>query len=294
MIRSMTSFARAEASDAKAVVAVEARSVNHRHLEIAIRLPRVLASFEMEARRLVQSRLERGRVDIAVQLSSTATTLLQHVRVDHGLARVWVGEARALGQELSLEDDVSLTWVLDRPGVARLEEAEVADPALAWPTLAQALNLALDGLVARRAAEGEALVAELRALHAELGATVVQIAERIPLAMARRTERLRERIRALLADATLDEGRLATEVAVWAERTDITEELVRLRAHLEQFALTLEKGGPVGRLFDFLIQELNREVNTVGAKADDLEVSQAVIAAKGVLEKLREQVQNLE
>ncbi len=112
--------------------------------------------------------------------------------------------------------------------------------------------------------------------------------------MARRTERLRERVRALLADATFDEGRIATEVALWAERTDITEELVRLRAHLEQFALTLEKGGPVGRLFDFLIQELNREVNTVGAKADDLEVSQAVIAAKGVLEKLREQVQNLE
>jgi uncharacterized protein (TIGR00255 family) len=294
MIRSMTGFARAEASDAKAVVAVEARSVNHRHLEIAIRLPRALASFEMDARRLVQSRLERGRVDIAVQLSSAATASLQQVRVDHGLARVWVGEARALGQELGLEDDVSLTWVLERPGVARLEEAEVADPTLAWPTLAQAVNTALDGLVARRAAEGEVLVAELRALHAELDATVAHVAERVPPAMARRTERLRERIRALLADATLDEGRIATEVAVWAERTDITEELVRLRAHLEQFVLTLDKGGPVGRLFDFLIQELNREVNTVGAKADDLELSQAVIAAKGVLEKMREQVQNLE
>jgi uncharacterized protein (TIGR00255 family) len=294
MIRSMTGFARAEASDAKAVVAVEARSVNHRHLEIAIRLPRVLASFEMDARRLVQSRLERGRVDVAVQLSPTVTASLQQVRVDHGLARVWVGEARALGQALSLEDDVSLTWVLERPGVARLEEAEVADPALVWPTLAQALNAAIDGLVARRAAEGEVLVAELRALHAELGATVAQITERVPAAMARRTERLRERIRALLADATLDEGRIATEVAVWAERTDITEELVRLRAHLEQFALTLDKGGPVGRWFDFLIQELNREVNTVGAKADDLELSQAVIASKGLLEKMREQVQNLE
>jgi uncharacterized protein (TIGR00255 family) len=294
MIRSMTGFARAEASDAKAVVCVEARSVNHRHLEIAIRLPRVLASFEMDARRLVQSRLERGRVDIAVQLSPTVTASLQQVRVDRGLARVWMGEARALGHELGLGEDVSLTWVLERPGVARLEEAEVADPALAWPTLAQALNAALDGLVARRAAEGEVLVAELRALHAELGATVAQIAERIPAAMARRTERLRERIRALLADATLDEGRIATEVAVWAERTDITEELVRLRAHLDQFALILDKGGPVGRLFDFLIQELNREVNTVGAKADDLELSQAVIAAKGVLEKMREQVQNLE
>lgn len=294
MIRSMTGFARAEASDANAVVAVEARSVNHRHLEIAIRLPRVLATFEMDARRLLQSRLERGRVDVTVQLSTIAGASLQQVRVDHALARAWVGEARDLGKELGLDDDVSLTWVLDRPGVARLEEAEAADPSLAWPTLAQALAAALDGLVARRAAEGEVLVAELRALHAELCATVAQIAERVPAATTRRTERLRERIRALLADATLDENRVATEVAMWAERTDITEELVRLRAHLEQFALTLDKGGPVGRLFDFIIQELNREVNTVGAKADDLELSQAVIAAKGVLEKMREQVQNLE
>lgn len=296
MMRSMTGFARAEASDAKSVVAVEARSVNHRHLEIAIRLPRVLATFEMDARRLVQSRLERGRIDIAVQLSPIAGASLQQVRVDPALAHLWLGEARALGKELGLDDDVSLTWVLDRPGVARLEEGEPADsqPSLAWPTLAQALNATLDSLVARRAAEGELLVAELRALHLELGAMVEQIGERVPTAMTRRTERLRERIRALLGDATLDEGRIATEIAVWAERTDITEELVRLRAHLEQFALTLDKGGSVGRLFDFIIQELNREVNTVGAKADDLELSQAVIAAKGVLEKMREQVQNLE
>src|SRR5262245_43570825 len=294
MIRSMTGFARAEASDARSIVAIEARSVNHRHLEIVFRLPRILVSLEMEARRLVQSRLDRGRVDIAVQLSSTVTTSLQQVRVDHGLARVGVGEARALGLELGLDDDVRLTWVLDRPGVARLEEAEVAEPTLAWPIVAQALNAVIDGLVARRAAEGEVLVAELRALHAELGAMVAHIAERVPSAMARRTERLRERIRTLLDDATLDEGRIATEVAVWAERTDITEELVRLRAHLDQFTLTLDKGGPVGRSFDFLIQELNREVNTVGAKADDLEVSQTVLAAKGVLEKMREQVQNLE
>jgi uncharacterized protein (TIGR00255 family) len=294
MIRSMTGFARAEASDTKAVVAVEARSVNHRHLDIAIRLPRMLAGFEMDARRLVQSRLERGRVDISVQLSPIAGISLQHVHVDHTLARVWLSEARVLGNELGLDGEVGLAWILERPGVARLEEAEAVEPTLAWPTLAQALNATLDGLVARRTAEGEVLAAELRALHADLGATVAQIAERVPTAMARRTERLRERIRILVGDATLDEGRIATEVAVWAERTDITEELVRLRAHLEQFVLTLDKGGPVGRPLDFLIQELNREVNTVGAKADDLELSQAVLTAKGVLERMREQAQNLE
>jgi uncharacterized protein (TIGR00255 family) len=160
--------------------------------------------------------------------------------------------------------------------------------------VAQALGAALDGLVERRAVEGAALARELRALHAVLTDTVAQVAARLPAALARRTERLRDRMRTLLADTLIDESRLATEVAVWAERTDISEELARLRAHLDQFALTLDKGGPVGRLFDFLIQEMNREINTVAAKADDLELSQCAIAAKGALEKMREQVQNLE
>jgi uncharacterized protein (TIGR00255 family) len=293
MIRSMTGFGRAEASDARLVVSVEARSVNHRHLEVAIRLPRALNSLEMDARRLVQSRLERGRVDLSVQLGPVPGAPTQQIRVDHGLARAWVEEARGLREALGLEGGVGLTWILERPGVARVEEVD-AEPAPVWPTLEQALGKALDALVARRTAEGAALAAELRALHATLMATVEQVAERLPAALARRTERLRERMRALLSDALLDEGRLAMEVAVWAERTDISEELARLRAHLDQFALTLDKGGAVGRLFDFLIQEMNREVNTVASKADDLDLSQAAIAAKGVLEKMREQVQNLE
>jgi uncharacterized protein (TIGR00255 family) len=293
MIRSMTGFGRAEASDPRLVVGVEARSVNHRHLEIAIRLPRALSSLEMDARRLVQSRLERGRVDVSVQLAPVPGAPLQQIRVDHALARAWVSEARDLREALGLASDVTLTWILERPGVVRVEEVDAEAPP-AWPTVAQALSDALDDLVGRRAAEGEALAAELRALHAGLVSTVAQVAERLPIALARRTERLRERMRVLLGDTLVDEGRLAMEVAVWAERTDIGEELARLRAHLDQFLLTLDKGGPVGRPFDFLIQEMNREVNTVAAKADDLDLSQAAIAAKGVLEKMREQVQNLE
>jgi uncharacterized protein (TIGR00255 family) len=293
MIRSMTGFGRAEASDIKLVVSVEARSVNHRHLDIALRLPRALASLEPDARRLVQSRLERGRVDVSVQFSAAAGGALQQIRLDPALARAWVDEARALGEALGLTNDVSLAWVLERPGVIRVEDVD-AESAPAWPTLRQALSGALDQLVARREMEGEALAAELRALHASLGATAEQMTARLPAALARRTDRLRERMRALLGDIAVDETRLATEVAVWAERTDLSEELARLRAHLDQFLSTLDKGGPVGRLFDFLIQEMNREINTVAAKADDLDLSQAAIAAKGILEKMREQVQNLE
>jgi uncharacterized protein (TIGR00255 family) len=294
MIRSMTGFGRAEVESRALVIAIEVRSVNHRHLDIALRLPRSLAGFEMEARRLVQSRLERGRVEIAVQATPATGQASQQIRVDQALARTYAAEARLLGDTLGVAGDVSLTWLLERPGVVKVEEAAVPDEASLWRLLAEALSLALEELVARRSAEGAMLAGELRGLHASLGATVEQIAVRLPAAAARRLERFQERFRALLGEVAVDESRILTEMAVWAERTDITEELARLRAHLEQFALVLEKGGAVGRLFDFLLQELNREVNTVASKADDLDLSQAAIAAKGILEKMREQVQNLE
>src|SRR5205809_302960 len=215
MVRSMTGFGRAEASGESIAVTVEARSVNHRHLDVALRLPRAFAPPERAAR----------------------------------------------------------------------------PP---WPLLAEALGRALDELVARRTAEGDRLADALRTLHAELTAAVAAVAARAPVTAARREERLRERLRVLLAETAIDEARIVTEAAIWADKSDVTEELARLRAHLAEFTLLLDKGGPVGRPLDFLLQELNREVNTVASKADDLEMSQAALAAKGVLEKIREQVQNLE
>lgn len=294
MIRSMTGFGRAEIGSETFTLVVEIRSVNHRHLEIALRLPSALASLELEARRLIQSRLERGRVDAVVQLVPAAGQTSDEVRVDSALARRYLEQARALGRELGLGDDVTLGWLLQRPGVLEVEEAPPPDISAVWPTLAAALAVALDALVARRTAEGAVLTTELRGLAAQLGLETDTMAVRAPVAAARRGERLRERLRSLLGDAPLDETRIITEVAVWAQKTDVTEELARLRAHLDELGLMLDKGGPVGRQLDFLIQELNREVNTVAAKADDLELSQAALAAKGVLEKVREQVQNLE
>jgi uncharacterized protein (TIGR00255 family) len=214
--------------------------------------------------------------------------------VDPALAAEYVARARELAASLGVPGEVTLGWLLERPGVVRLEDAEAPTEEAAWPALAQAVGGALDELVARRAAEGQALAAELGKLGAELRVHVDVVAARTPAAVQRHQERLRERIRALLGGAAVDEGRVLTEVAVWAEKTDVQEELTRLRAHLEQLGLVLERGGAVGRALDFLMQELNREVNTIASKADDLEVSQAALAAKGVIEKMREQVQNLE
>jgi uncharacterized protein (TIGR00255 family) len=164
----------------------------------------------------------------------------------------------------------------------------------AWPLLEKALGGALALMVERRETEGAALAKELATLEDALAGHVETVARRAPAAVERRAARLRERMQAMLGDATLDPARLAAEVAVWADRTDVSEELARLRAHLAQLAALLAADEAVGRTLDFLIQEINREVNTVGSKADDLEISQTVIAAKATLEKMREQVQNIE
>ena len=295
MVRSMTGFGRAELRGDTVVVSVEARSVNHRHLDVAIRLPRALAALEMDARRAIGGRLERGRIDVRVQVTTAAGQPTPRVVADAALAREYVAQATALAAQLAgVGGEIPLAWVLERPGVVRIEDAETVDAEIPWATLEQVLGRALDELVERRSAEGERLAHELRSLHGELGAIVETMAARAPIGARRREERLRERIASLLGGAAVDEARILTEAAVWADKADIAEELTRLRAHQAELALVLDKGGPVGRALDFLLQELGREVNTVASKADDLELSQAALAGKGVLEKMREQVQNLE
>lgn len=294
MIRSMTGFGRAEVTGETLVVTVEARSVNHRHLDVGVRLPNAFAGLDSDVRRIVQGRLDRGRVDVSVQVSPLSSQSAKTVRVDVALAQRYVEQARQLARDVGLAGDVELGWVLQRPGVLEQTDAPAAEPATVWPLIADALGRTLDELVERRTTEGAALASELRALAGAFACVHADMTARAPLAATRREERLRERMGAMLAGTDVDESRIATEVAVWAQKTDVTEELARLRAHLEEFGLMLDKGGSVGRQFDFLMQEMNREVNTVASKADDLELSQAALAAKGLLEKIREQVQNLE
>jgi uncharacterized protein (TIGR00255 family) len=294
MIRSMTGYGRAEAAGVRVALLVECKSVNHRHLDIALKLPRLLGGFELDARRLVQSAVQRGRVEVAVSLAPVEGATLTPLTVNAAQAREFAAAARRLAGELGLLGEPTVEWVLGQPGVVTREEQAPLSAEEAWPLLEQSLSRALAELVARREAEGLALSQELAALRAVLGAHVDTITQRAPATVERRTARLRERIQTLLGETPLDETRIATEIAVWAEKTDISEELARLRSHLEQFSRLLAEGGTVGRTLDFLIQEINRELNTVGSKADDLEISQAVIAAKTTLEKLREQAQNLE
>lgn len=294
MIRSMTGYGRAEALGARIAVSVEAKSLNHRNLDVALRLPRLLSGFELDVRRLIQGTIQRGRLEVTVSVASVAGSTLTPVVANVDQAREYLALASQVAGALSITGSPSLEWILAQPGVVSREAEPTSVPDEAWPLLAEALERALAALVARREAEGAALREELRVLRETLVAQVSFVAERVPAAAARHTARLRERLQGLLGETPLDEGRVAMEVAAWAARSDITEELARLSAHLTQLARLLDEGGTVGRTLDFLIQEMNREVNTVGSKADDLEMSQTVIAAKSTLEKLREQVQNLE
>jgi len=294
MIRSMTGYGRAEVAGSRLALAVECKSLNHRHLDVAIKLPRALAALELDARRVIQATVQRGRVEITVSAASVEGATAAGLGVDMAQARAYVAIARQAAEELGLRDELSLDWVLDRPGVISREEPEAPAPEDGWPLLHDALIKTMAELSARRQVEGAALAKELRALLSTLCEHAAIMAGRAPAAIARKQQRLRERVQALLGAQPLDEGRLATEVAMWAEKSDITEELARLRAHTDEFSRLLDEGGAVGRTFDFLIQEMNREVNTVASKADDLELSQAAIAAKSTLEKLREQAQNIE
>jgi uncharacterized protein (TIGR00255 family) len=294
MIRSMTGYGRAEAAGARLAVSAECKSVNHRHLDISVKLPRTIATLEADARRLVQSAVARGRVEVGVTVAPVGGGALSTLTVNAAQAREYSTLARTLADELQLPGGPTLAWLLEQPGVIAREAEPAVSAEECWPLLEDALSRAMRDLASRREVEGHALQLELGGLSEGLAAHVDVMAERAPAAVERRAARLRERMRSLLGDATLDESRIATEVAVWAEKTDITEELARLRAHLAELGRLVQEGGTVGRTLDFLIQEINREVNTVGSKADDLEISQAVIAAKGVLEKLREQIQNIE
>ncbi|HJV59182.1 MAG TPA: YicC/YloC family endoribonuclease [Methylomirabilota bacterium] len=294
MIRSMTGYGRAESTGARTILTVECKSVNHRHLDVSLKLPRVLVAFEADARRLIQASVQRGRVDVSTTVTTAEGTVLNPLTVNVAQAREYADAARRLSEALDLSDGPSLGWVMGQPGVLTREEQVALSADEAWPLLEKALAGALAMMVERRETEGAALARELTGLRAVLTDHVDAVARRVPAAVERRAARLTERMRAMLDGAELDQARLAAEVAVWADRTDVSEELARLRAHLTQLAALLDGDEPVGRTLDFLIQEINREVNTIGSKADDLEISQAVIAAKATLEKMREQVQNIE
>ncbi len=290
---SMTGFGRGEAeSDGRTWVA-EVRSVNHRYLDSKIKLPNGYSVLEEKIKKKVQQYHERGRIDLFFSVNGDFSDLIR-VDLNESLAREYRDRLTQLAEELDIGSEIDLTLLAALPDVI-VRERENEDPDVAWPVIEQALDDALSSCRVMREKEGQALTRDLTERLTFFSETVDEIESMIPELVARRQTAIKERLERLLDDPKqLDPLRLAQEVAVLADKSDVTEELVRLKSHINQFHSFLLESGGIGRKLDFLIQEFLREVNTIGAKINDAKVAYLTVSLKSELEKMREQVQNIE
>lgn len=289
----MTGFGRGESrSDDVGRIIVEMKAVNHRFSEVVFRMPRQFSQLEEQARKTVQSRVARGRVEVFVSWEAAAKA--KGVKVDKELAMAYHNSLKELGQEIGSKSELSLDTLARLPDVLKVEEGEVSAEDLG-PVFDEAVTAAVESLIAMREREGAAQAADLHARVSKLEALSQGIASRAPQVVDEYKSRLARRLDELLpAGNTVDPQRLAQEVAIFADRSDVAEELQRLSSHLDQFRATLAGGESIGRKLDFLVQEIGREFNTIGSKANDVSITNQVVEAKSELEKIREQVQNIE
>jgi uncharacterized protein (TIGR00255 family) len=292
MIQSMTGYGKGEAQVDNVALAVEIRSVNHRYADITVKLPRTLLALENEIRRQVGQVLRRGKIDVFVTFGQAEETAVVPV-LNRPLALAYGELFTSLRNELGLSGGVSLEMIVSQRDVIQLREAESSVDAVQG-CLMTALERALDQLAAMRRVEGEATAGDLRERLDLLETLLGAVEQRAPLIPQEWQGKLMERLTRLQQSLEWDPQRVAQEVAVYADRCDISEELVRFRSHLGQFRAMFADPEPVGRRMDFLVQELNREVNTMGSKSNDAELTRVVVTMKAELEKVREQVQNVE
>ena len=294
MIKSMTGYGRGEVEAGGLKWVVELKSVNHRFLEVSPSLPRHLWALEDRIRKLVKSRLARGRVDMQLSWEGRAERPLT-VRLDDAMTTQVKNLLTSLAGILPEPEPVRLTHLLHFADLIVARERQTQDVEEIWQAISRALAQALEALEVMRGNEGAALAEETQGHLDQVSRELQRIKTQAELVPGLWQEKLQARLEELLAEtAPVDEGRLIQEIAFLAERRDIQEELIRLESHVAQFQETLEGPSPMGRKLEFLLQEMLRETNTIGVKAGDLDISQAVVAIKGLLERLREQVQNIE
>jgi uncharacterized protein (TIGR00255 family) len=288
----MTGYGAGESDCAGVRTVVELRSVNGRFCDIAVRLPKSLGSLEGRLRAYVQEHVTRGNVSVSVRCDDGGPGA-QALRIDVEAGKKYCDALRNLKEQLGVSGDVSLDMVAAYPGLVTPENEEV-DPAERWTGVEAALLKALDAFKDMKRSEGKALETDLRARIDAILALLGAIEGRTPDRVTGYRERLHNRLVDLLDERQVDPQRVAMEITLFAERIDVTEECVRLKAHCDAFREALEAEASPGRRLNFLVQEMNREINTIGSKGNDTEISHSVIQAKEELEKVREQVQNIE
>lgn len=284
----MTGFGKAQGSVNAAVVTVESRSVNGRYLELSVKLPRDWSHLESNVRDLVRSKISRGSVNVYIRKEDNAQT---NVGINLEAARTYVNILRSLQNELSLSGTVSIDHLASYEPAFQATDTSEVDP---WPELQAIVLSSIDQMETMRAREGADLSADMIQRLNEILAGLTEVEALSAARIPQERERLRERVRQLVDEDAIDEQRLQLEIVLLAEKLDVNEECVRLRTHIKHYTDDLRGGGTVGRKLNFLLQEMNREVNTIGSKTNDAAIARIVVGMKEELERIREQVQNLE
>jgi len=288
----MTGFGRGEASSDTRMFIVEIRSVNHRYCDIAIKMPRQFLSLEERIRRIAAQKINRGKVDVFINYEEFGDR--EHsVSTDTSLARAYIEAANSLKSQFSLRDDISLSTLLRIPDVIRIDSAE-PDEGETWDLLNEALSKAIDALVSMRSKEGEKLADDITKKIAALSSYIQSVEERAPHVISEYREKLCSRLNELLGQNMPDENRIAAEIVIFADKSGIDEEIMRLKSHIGQAEKCCASVEPIGRKLDFILQEINREINTIGSKSSDVYINEIVVEMKTEAEKIREQIQNLE
>ncbi|MBK1810602.1 YicC family protein [Clostridium sp. YIM B02505] len=293
MIKSMTGFGRASSEEESTrSFSLEMKSVNHRYLDINIRMPKSMISLEERIRRIVGERLNRGKVDIFLNYKNYGQ-FDTAAKLNVKLADSYVDCLKQIKERYSLKDELSLTLISKFPEVIVLEEHEENLEDI-WKELLPLVNRSLDTIICMREAEGQKLYEDMTLKSNDIEANVRKIEAKCPEVLKAYKEKLREKLQGILENVQIDENRLAMEVAIFADKSTIDEEITRLYSHINQLRSTFLLNEPIGRKLDFIIQEMNRETNTIASKSTDLEITNLVINIKNMIEKIREQIQNIE
>jgi uncharacterized protein (TIGR00255 family) len=291
-MQSMTGYGRSEVRHAHLALTVEARSVNHRYLDIALRYPRIYAPLEARMKQRVSAYCSRGRIDITL-VPQESTDARRALLLDHTLAQQYYDALQRLQESLGLPGTIDLSQIASLRDVFRVEEAS-ADVENDWDIIAQGLDAALQALQTMRRQEGEVLRRDFSQRLQAMAQQSQSIRQRVPQVVVEYQQRLEQRVKELFAQFDLDPNRVAQEAILFAERSDITEELTRLDAHMQACTRLLSSSEAVGRKIEFLVQEMHREVNTIGSKSNDTVIAHSVVELKSELERMREQGQNIE
>jgi len=292
MVRSMTGFGRAEAADENVRASCEVKSVNHRYFEFSARVPRSCGFLEDRLKKLLGTKITRGKIECHVSLEFLGDSNVE-IALNASVLRGYLDAFEAIADEHGVPNDITATSLIRVPDLFQVQKKAVDEEGI-WAVVQQAAEAALAQFIAMRETEGARLQEDILARSAEILEHVEFIDERSPQTVAEHSAKLLARMTELLESASVDEQRLLTEAAIFADKIAVAEETVRLRSHLEQLAAFFDAPEAVGRKMDFLVQEINREANTIGSKSGDIEIARRVVEIKSNVEKIREQVQNIE